>query len=329
MIEETVRFILDDKNLTLKLKNLRHSILNQLNLLPQKNELIFSRFSEKDVGARLKDEPRKSVEDLLNANFRRVQEAERALEEYGKLISSFWGERFRDLRFQTYLLEKEVRSKWKKKIDYSLYLITPSSLPEEELLRKVQQAVEAGASVVQLREKDIPDREFLSRALVIKKILPPHVGLIINDRVDIALACEAQGVHLGQDDLSVNFARKLMGEGKIIGKSTHSLQQAEKAQEEGADYIGIGPIFPTSTKKLVYSPLGPEIISMVKKKLEIPVVAIGGISEANIHQVLAAGADGIAVISAVFSRDDVYQAVKSLREKMDSFKKDVGSPYPK
>jgi len=320
VLEDTVRFIMDDKKLTEKLKNLRHSLLKEIQALPEKDRLIASRCSAEDVGARLKEESRRGVEQLITANFRRVEEAERTLEEYGKLISLSWGEKFRQLRFQTYGLEKEIKIKWKKMVDYSLYVVTESSLKREELIEKVAQVVKGKASMIQLREKELSSREFLARALELKRIIPSYIPFIINDRIDIALACNASGVHLGQGDLPLSSARKILGEDRIIGISTHTLEEAKEAEREGADYIGIGPIFATSTKKDIPPPLGTEIISRIKKEIKIPVVAIGGISQDNISQVLQAGADGVAIVSAIFSQDNILEATKALRKIIRKFK---------
>lgn len=320
VLEDTVRFILEDKRLTEKLKNLRHSLLKEIQNLPEKDRLIASRCSGEDVGTRLKEESRKEVEELLSANFRRVEEAERTLEEYGKLVSLSWGERFRQLRFQTYGLEKEIRMRWRKKVDYSLYVITESSLKREKLIEKVTQVVKGGASVIQLREKELPSREFLARALELKKIIPPYIPFIINDRIDIALACNANGVHLGQDDLPLSLARKVLGEDRIIGISTHTLKEAKEAEREGADYIAVGPAFATSTKQDTFPPLGVKIISRIKEEIKIPVVAIGGISRDNLSQVLQTGVDGVAIVSAIFSQEDVSEATETFCKIIRKFK---------
>jgi thiamine-phosphate pyrophosphorylase len=320
VLEDTVRFIMEDKRLTEKLKNLRHSLLKEIQNLPEKDRLITSRCSREDVGTRLKEESRKEIEELLSANFRRVEEAERTLEECGKLISPSWGERFRQLRFQTYGLEKEIRMRWRKKVDYSLYVITESSLKREKLIEKVAQVVKGGASVIQLREKQLPSREFLARALELKKIIPPHIPFIINDRVDIALACNASGVHLGQSDLPLSSARKILGEDRIIGISTHTLKEAKEAEREGADYIAVGPVFATSTKQDTSPPLGVEIISRIKEEIKIPLVAIGGITRDNLSQVLQTGVDGVAIVSAIFSREDVFEATETFHKIIREFK---------
>lgn len=321
VLEDVVRFFMDEENLTRRLKNLRHLVLKEIDNLPEKEKLIASRASLQDVGAKLKEKPRGKIEELIQANFKRVQEAQRSLEEYGKLILPSWGERFRELRFQTYSLEKQVKMKLKKRVDYTLYAVTESSLQEDELFFKVVQAVKGGITVLQLREKNLSSRQFLNRAINIKKIIPPHIAFIINDRIDVALACGADGVHLGQEDIPLSSARKILGEDKIIGVSTHNVEQAVRAGAEGADYIGVGPVFSTSTKPDALEPLGCEMVSHINREVKIPVVAIGGISPQNIKDVLETGVEGIAVVSSIFLKEDISGATQRLLNIIREFKR--------
>jgi len=176
--------------------------------------------------------------------------------------------------------------------------------------------ISGGATVIQVREKASSTLSFLNRAIKMRKIIGKKAFFIVNDRVDIAIASGADGVHLGQEDLPIAFARKIMGEDKIIGISTHSIEQAQKAEKEGADYVAVGPIFSTQTKPNSGPPKGVEIISEVKRKVNIPVVAIGGINRENVGEVIRAGADGVAVISAVFKEKDVGLATCQLYEEI-------------
>ena len=319
VIEDGVRFVLDDRSFTEELKELRHSLAKIVEETPvfSREELISSRNSQKDVGAQLAEEKREEIKEMLRANFKRVEEAERSLEEFGKLLSPLMGERFRKIRFQTYCLEKKIEMRLYKKHNFSLYVITSSDLlGEKSLEMKVKKIIANGATVIQLREKILPLRAFLKIALLMRKIIELPVLFIINDRVDIAIACQADGVHIGQEDIPLGMARQILGEHKIIGVSTHSIKQAQKAEKEGADYIAIGPIFSTSSKPKVGPPKGTQIISQVKKMVGIPIVAIGGINLDNIDKTLKAGADGIAVIKAVFQKTDVGLATKMLSEKI-------------
>jgi thiamine-phosphate pyrophosphorylase len=175
---------------------------------------------------------------------------------------------------------------------------------------------QAGVSVVQLREKDIDDRSFYDLALKFRELTSRgNALLLINDRIDIGLATGADGVHLGQDDLPIESARRLVPE-MIIGCSTHSLAEAVAGQSAGASYVNIGPIFATQTKSGTVPALGPEIVDAVKPRLAIPWTVMGGIKESNIAQVLERGAKHVAVVTAVTAAADVSAACAALREKI-------------
>jgi thiamine-phosphate pyrophosphorylase len=170
-------------------------------------------------------------------------------------------------------------------------------------------AVEGGASMIQLRDKVAGPRQLLPEARQIAQLCRARgVWFIVNDRLDLALAADADGVHLGQDDLPPRDARRLLGSGKILGVSTHSLEQAVKAAEQGADYLGIGPIFPTATKATGYRPVGCDTIRQLRARIDLPIVAIGGITLSNVGEVIRAGAAGVAAISAIVGADDITAA---------------------
>ena len=202
-------------------------------------------------------------------------------------------------------------------IDFKLYVIIDrKSSGGRDLAYLAQEAIEGGADMIQLRDKDSSASEILKvgraiRDLTRKKKIP----FIINDRVDIAVAVGADGVHLGQDDLPIEAARSMMGSGKLIGLSTHSLPQALEAEKKGADYIGVGPIFSTPTKP-DYRAVGIDLIREVRDKIKIPFVVIGGIDESNIDEVIAAGARRVAVVRAVCGAKDVRGASERLKERI-------------
>ncbi len=325
VIEDAVRFGLNDYHLTQKVRQLRHFLAKIAQEIPhfRWKQRLGWRDVEKDVGTELgREEKRERFENLVEANFGRVQEAERSLEEFVKLFSPELGQRFKRLRFQTYSLEKKVAMKLEKRYDFSLYVITDSSLIKaEEFEEKLKEVVSNGATVVQLREKTLPLWAFFKKALLLRKIIPEDVLFMVNDRVDIAVASGADGVHLGQEDLPISAARKVLGEGKIIGASTPSVEQAQQAEREGVDYVAIGPVFSTTTKPGVGSAKGIEIIGKAKAKVDIPVIAIGGINLDNVERTLKAGADGVAVISAVFKEANTGLATRRLSEKIRALKK--------
>ncbi len=202
----------------------------------------------------------------------------------------------------------------KSKVDYTLYLVTDRRLMSSETIeRSAELAIAGGASVVQLREKDCTSREFYELALRVKRITEPAgVPLIINDRADICLAADADGVHLGQKDLPCREARKILGKDKIIGVSAALPEEARQAQADGADYLGVGAVFPTSTKTDT-RPVTPDIIREIRAAVTIPFVVIGGVNPDNIKTLYGLGINGAAMVSAVAAQSDVTAAARIMR----------------
>ena len=203
-----------------------------------------------------------------------------------------------------------------KNIDYSLYLVTDRGLSRgRSILEIVSAAVHGGTTVVQLREKDCSTRDFIEQALAIKEFLKGHgVPLIINDRVDVAQAVKADGVHLGQTDMPLEMAKKILGGSMIIGISAESLQDAIEAEQGGADYLGVSPIYATPTKTDTSPPLGLEGLREIRKVVRLPLVGIGGLNRDNAAEVIRNGADGVAVVSAIVAADDPQAAADALKQ---------------
>ena len=200
-------------------------------------------------------------------------------------------------------------------------LITDRNLCKQPLSHTVKLALKGGVKTIQLREKGLVTHELYSLACELRKITSDFkANLIINDRVDIALAVEADGVHLGWQSLPFWIMRKLLGLEKLIGVSTHNRQEALQAQDNGADYITFGPVFDTPSKAGILDPTGPEEILKIRSEIRIPVIALGGISEKNIEAVLHSGADGIAVISSIMQADNPEGAARCLCTKILQFK---------
>jgi thiamine-phosphate pyrophosphorylase len=197
--------------------------------------------------------------------------------------------------------------------DYSLYLVTNRKLLKgKHLLKSIEESIAGGVTLVQLREKELCTRDFFDLAVQVKAVTDRyHVPLIVNDRLDIALAADAAGLHLGQDDLPVKVAREILGTEKLLGVSVSNEEEALKAQADGADYLGVGAIFPTGTK-LDASPVTLETLRLIKARVVIPVVAIGGINQNNVRAVMNQRVDGIAVVSAILDKDDCRLAAKNL-----------------
>ena len=215
-------------------------------------------------------------------------------------------------------MKREARIQLFQQID--LYPVTCERLSQGRSNLEVLRAViQGGSKIIQLREKNYSKRDLYYLALKFREITTrAGVLLIINDHVDVALAVDADGVHLGQEDLPVQVARMLAPE-LLIGASTHSLEQALQAEKDGADYINIGPIFPTRTKKGVKSVLGAEAIAKISPHIKVPFTVMGGIREDNIEEVLAKGARRVAMVSAITKAADIAGKVKFLKEKIVRF----------
>ncbi len=203
----------------------------------------------------------------------------------------------------------------KEDIDYSVYLVTDRrNKTDEEFLNIIEEAIKGGTTVVQLREKTASTKEFYDLALRVKEITSRYgVPLLINDRIDIALAVDSEGVHIGQDDMPADIAREIIGEDKILGVSASTVEEAKKAEKDSADYIGSGAVFPTATKDDADSVSKKELKEIVDS-IDIPVVAIGGITVENANTLKGSGIAGFSVVSAIMSAEDPKEASKKLKE---------------
>ena len=205
-------------------------------------------------------------------------------------------------------------------IDFSLYLVTEESLAIEELTKTIAESVSGGVSIVQLREKNNSSLSFYNKATVLKQLLNElSIPLIINDRVDIALAVAADGIHIGQDDLPLPVVKKMVPEDMIVGVSVSTLEEALEAERNGADYIGVGSVFPTKTKQdATLMAIGD--LEEICRSVSIPAVAIGGITADNISDLSASGLSGTAVVSAIMNAESPKTASESLLKIIKNFK---------
>ncbi|NEZ49122.1 thiamine phosphate synthase [Clostridium botulinum] len=199
-------------------------------------------------------------------------------------------------------------------IDYKLYLITDRSfLNGRSLAECVEDAIKGGVTLVQVREKNVSTRDFYNIAKEVQEVTTKYnVPLLINDRIDIALAINADGVHLGQSDMPIELARKILGKDKIIGISAGNVEEAIEAEKAGANYVGLGAVFFTGTKKDIDEPIGLAGLKEITDNITIPSVAIGGINKENAKSVLATGVDGISVISAILKNNDIQKSAQTL-----------------
>jgi thiamine-phosphate pyrophosphorylase len=207
-------------------------------------------------------------------------------------------------------------------IDFKLYLITDRHATKMPLPEAITLALQGGVRAVQLREKDLPMRELLALAQELRTITREFgAKLFINDRIDVAVSVNADGVHLGQQSMPVEAARKVVGNDLLVGVSTHNLEEAKAAATGGADFITVGPVFETPSKAKYGAPVGIDLIRLLKKELSIPFYAIGGIKSGNIYTVMGAGAFGVALISAIMAAEDIRKASSKLVESIAKIEK--------
>jgi len=319
VIEDFVRFAMDDAHLTEWCKQLRHSLTEALSQVPQ-SDLLAARETLTDVGTTLtlpSEQSRATDEELLGANFGRLQEALRSLEEFGKRFDPTLGGRFEQLRYRVYTLQRAVMlgHRAAQRLDQSrLYVLIDGRSTEDEFARLAETLVGCGVHVLQLRDKRLDDRDLLARARRLRALTSGTATLfVMNDRPDLALLAEADGVHVGQEELSVKDARSIVGPDRMVGVSTHSIQQARQAVLDGADYIGVGPTFPSGTKQFDRFP-GLELLQAVAAEISLPAFAIGGVGLDNLTSVLAAGIGRVAISGAICGADDPGAAARHFLE---------------
>jgi thiamine-phosphate pyrophosphorylase len=302
--EEYTRFVLTDAILSSSLKDIRHKALNIITP-DQRKEMMKQRDSINDPGAD-EDETRnrrKTTEEVAGVNLKRSAEALRVLEEYIKTIDAGKAAEFKELRFKVYEIEKRFALPLKKLYESSLYIIITESLCKHPFEETVKMVLDGGADIIQIREKEKDAKDISVSAEGVRKIMKEYDALlVVNDRPDIARAVHADGVHVGQEDMTVSQARRIFP-GGLIGKSTHSAEQAGAAQKEEADYIGIGPVFTTGTKQGA-EPIGIETAIEMSMKAEIPGFAIGGITRDSCKEILEAGFTRAAICSAVIGAEN-------------------------
>lgn len=199
--------------------------------------------------------------------------------------------------------------------DYTLYLVTDRQLMScDSLTEAVEQAILGGCTMIQLREKELPSLEFYNQAVAVKQVTDKyHIPLIINDRIDIAMAVQAAGVHIGQHDLPAATVRKVIGENMLLGVSASSIAEAIQAQQDGADYLGVGAMFPTGTKTDAES-VSMEELQKIRTAVSLPIVVIGGINKGNAGRFKPMGIDGLAVVSAIIAQSDIKAAAAELKD---------------
>jgi thiamine-phosphate pyrophosphorylase len=344
--EDHCRFALNDAHLTERIKRLRHDLTTALAVLDSA-ELAAARETGADVGtiiATPQEQSRDSLAQIAAASWQRVHQALRVIEEHLKLFAPAAAVHVEALRYQSYTLAKActITSDSQQRLAGArLYVLIDGGSSECAFVERVQDLIAAGVHILQLRDKNLDDRTLLARARVLRRILddpithhspltthlppdprPPTPDprhplpcpplFILNDRPDLAALARADGVHLGQEELTVHDARQIVGPTMLIGVSTHSIEQARQAVLDGANYLGCGPTFPSGTKHFDHFP-GLAFLRQVAAEISLPAFAIGGITRENLPEVLATGFTRVAVGGAI-SNKEVAASVEPLLE---------------
>ena len=316
--EDCGRFALNDPAVTAMAKNLRSDLKEIIEKLPVE-EMLISRDTPGDIGTEITSpsEPRrKDLADVAVAACKRLTEALRTVEEYCKFVAPDQVLKIERMRYNGYTLEQRLVSRLyigKKLENCRLYALLTSIMCTGSIREKARAAIAGGADVIQLREKQVPDSVFLALAAEIRE-LTDETGriFIVNDRADIAALIGADGVHVGQDDLPISEVRKMLRPGAVVGKSTHSYEQAMAAVNEGADYIAIGPLFDTKTKDAGPSP-SADVVRRIVQDVPVPIFGIGGITVDTMDKVVAMGLKRVAVSSGICKASDPAAAAARIR----------------
>lgn len=300
IIEEWCRFGLNQADLTEECKNLRQETARW-----HQSNLRSARDTPNDPGTDLthpQEEERSNLQAVLQANFCRVEEGMRVLEEYGKLYDPNLALSFKQMRYRVYILESKIlaHDRYQKLLAAKLYLVTH---PSDNLIEIVDAALEGGVTLVQYRDKEVDDALRISRAQQLCELCHSYGALfLVNDRVDVAVAVNADGVHLGQQDIPIVLARQILGSNRIVGRSTTNPDEMRRALEGGADYIGVGPVYETPSKP-GKAAAGLEYVSFAAQYSPIPWFAIGSITPNNLRDVMGAGAQRVAVVRSIMQAE--------------------------
>ena len=314
-LEDLARFVLEDKDLTSRLRTLRHGVRKSF----ANEELIEARDVINDIGYDIslnsQLDKKDTREQMIEANCKRVQEGLRSIEESLKVLGYYNESKlYEALRYEAYNLEK-MFYRPKYPTDVKIYAITGEKFSAgRDNITVVKELIKAGVKIIQYREKDKEKLGKYKECLEIRKLTKENgVFFIVNDDLDIALSVKADGVHIGQEDMPLEEVRKIVGD-MVVGCSTHNPKQAQEAKEKGADYIGVGPIFNTTTKENVEHSEGLTYLKWVSENINIPHVAIGGINEKNIADVISNGGMCCAMISEIVGADDITYKIKQLEK---------------
>ena len=332
VMEDAARFALNDEALSAELKSLRHDLRAVIDSLPA-GWLEANRDTPGDVGTAISNQSemsRTDLRDIVVAAGKRLTEALRAIEEAGKTIDADLACGVESLRYRAYDVDQRLLLRFGsgRARQWRLCLLLTRSFCRRPWLQALEQSISGGVDCVQVREKDMDGSELASHAReVIAIARRRNVSVIVNDRVDVALATGADGVHLGQSDLSVRDARRLAGQALIVGVSTHDLNEAERAVRDGADYCGVGAMFPSSTKQREVSGIA-YLKAFIEHYPSTPHLAIGGVTPESIGELVAAGARGVAVSSAICAAEDPGDAARAIVRAISGGASRLAAPMP-
>lgn len=331
VVEDYVRFVLDDPLATRETKALRHDLAAAAATIAPFDRHA-ARDTVRDVGTRVStpaEQNRSDVAAVCAASVKRAEESLRSLEEYGKIFDGGFAAQMETLRYRMYTLEKAIdigRESRDRLANVSLCVLVDGRETAEAFVRLVARLVDASVGMIQLRDKHMDDRELLDRARQLRRLTSGSATLaIVNDRTDIAAVTEADGVHLGQEDLSVKDARAVVGTRMLVGVSTHNIEQARAAVWDGASYLGAGPTFPSQTKAFD-EVAGLNYLRQVAEEIRLPTFAIGGISADNLPEVLSSGISRVAVGAAVTEASAPHSAARKLLSMLKSPAAEAASP---
>tara|TARA_R110002073_G_scaffold56905_29_gene144911 strand:- start:1686 stop:2759 length:1074 start_codon:yes stop_codon:yes gene_type:complete len=322
-LEEYARFALDDAALSGSFKSLRHDLTTAVGQYVDRQRLIEARDTPGDVGTEIRETAeyeRSSPQKVIAAAAARIAQSLRVIEEYGKTIDANFAAKVEQIRYRAYQASASLElaaftnQHTAQLAAAKLYLLIDGGESESQFVASIQRLAAAGVDIFQLRDHSLDDRTLYRRACVGAAVARKQGRLfIVNDRADIAVASGADGVHVGQEELPAAAARAIIGDRRLLGISTHSIEQAKEAVDDGADYIGCGPIFAGRTKQFdAY--VGPEFLKQVTQSIAVPAFAIGGIDQSNVSEVMATGCDRIAVTGAIRDAEDPVHAAKTLKQ---------------
>lgn len=317
VVEDGIRFYISNRDIFKQVKDFRHKFTRSILENFPSVFLHKGRDILKDTGKNYDIIKKENIKKTIEKNCLRVEEGIRVIEEYSKCLKPSISKKLHNLRFEFYRIEKEITTLLSRKnIPVPLIYVIINANEKKDVIRFTEEIIKGKPDIIQLRYKGENTNYFLKIAKKLKNFIPDEIIYIINDRIDICLLVDADGVHLGEKDIGVEDARKLL-EDKIIGVSSNSFNEAAKYKNKDIDYIAIGAIFQSPTKperKIA----GLKVIKEIKKNFSIPVVAIGGINKENVSSVIKEGADGVALISAVEKAGNKHKYIKQIKDEVET-----------